>query len=178
MVGILGDHHLRHQPFGRQAALDQPRRCRRLHHRAHAAAAGIFGPAGDQDPVLGRHDVEPARDVLADRMQRAGAAGAGRAHRLDHHLHLRQVIGQRRTAFAPATRPLGLQRRVALLLLGLGLGGRALQILEAELELVGVERLGALAELQPSELGDDVVEPLGQRRQPRDLLLEVHSLGL
>ena len=59
----------------------------------------------------------------------------------DHHLHLGQVIGQRRTAFAPAACPLGLQFPIALLLLGLDLGRGTLQILEAELELIGVERL-------------------------------------
>jgi len=45
------------------------------------------------------------------------------------------VIGQRRTALAPAARPLGLQFRIALLLLGFNLGRGALQILEAELQL-------------------------------------------
>ena len=95
--------------------------------------------------------------------------GAGRAAGLDHHLHLGQVIGQRRPTLAPMPCLLRLQLRVGLLLLGLDLGRGALQILEAELELIGIERLRALAELQPTELGDDVVEPLGQRRQPRDL---------
>ena len=46
------------------------------------------------------------------------------------------------------------------------------------MQLIGIESLGALAELQPPELGDDVVEPLGQRRQPRDLVLELCRLGL
>ena len=94
MVGIFVDQNLGHQPLGRQPALDQPGRCRRLHYRALAAAAGIFGPAGDQDPVLGRHDVEPARDILAEQVQWARTAGAGRARGRDHHLDQRQVIGQ------------------------------------------------------------------------------------
>ena len=88
------------------------------------------------------------------------------------------MIGQRRPTLAPPPGPLGLQRRVALFLLGLDLGRSALQILEAKLELVGIEHLGAPAELQPPQLGDDVVEPLGPRRQPRDLVLEPGRLGL
>jgi len=36
MIGVLGDQHLRDHRFGRNAALNNPRRCRGLHDRALA----------------------------------------------------------------------------------------------------------------------------------------------
>ena len=45
VVGIFGDQYMRDQCLGRDAALDQPLRRRRLHHLASAGLAGIFGAA-------------------------------------------------------------------------------------------------------------------------------------
>lgn len=59
MVGILRDQDLCDQGLGGQAAGDQPRRGRRLHHALGAAAAGVSGPAGDEHPELRQDDVEP-----------------------------------------------------------------------------------------------------------------------
>ena len=71
MIGVFGDENLRDRRLGRQSALDQPRRRRRLHHPVLASPAGVFGPADDEHAELRRHDVEPLAPVLADPMQRA-----------------------------------------------------------------------------------------------------------
>ena len=70
VVGIFGDQDLGDRRLGRQAALDQPRRRRRLHDHVLAGPAGVFGPAHDEHPELRRHDVEPLAHVLADPVQR------------------------------------------------------------------------------------------------------------
>ena len=69
VVGIFRHQHLGDRRLGRQAAFDQPRRRRRLHHDVFAGPAGVFGSAHHQHPELGRHDVEPLGDILADPMQ-------------------------------------------------------------------------------------------------------------
>ena len=146
------------QPLGRQPALDQPRRRRGLHHPLLAAAAGIFRPAGDDDLVLRRDHIEPLRAVLADHLHRAAAAGAGGVLGLDDDLDPRQMLGQRAAA-GPARLGAGaLQRRIGLLLLGLGFGDGLFEILQREIELVGIELLRAPAELQPLQLADQVAK--------------------
>ena len=54
MIGVLGDEHVRDRRLGRQAALDQPRRGRRLDDDVLAGAAGVFGPTHDQHAELRR----------------------------------------------------------------------------------------------------------------------------
>ena len=53
-----------------------------------------------------------------------------------------------------------LQRRIGLLLLGLGFGDRLFEILQREIELVGIELFRAPAELQPLQLADQVAQPV------------------
>ena len=53
-----------------------------------------------------------------------------------------------------------LQRRIGLLLLGLGLGDRLFEILQGEIELVGIELFRAPAELHPLQLADQVAQPV------------------
>lgn len=55
MIGAFGHQNLGDGGLGRQPALDQPRRSRRLHDAVLAGSAGLFGPPGDQDPELRRH---------------------------------------------------------------------------------------------------------------------------
>ena len=68
VVGVLPDDDVSDQGFGRQAALDQARRCWCLHHRARTNPAGILGAAHDQDPDLSRDHVQPLGHILADGM--------------------------------------------------------------------------------------------------------------
>ena len=93
VIGIFGDEHVGDRRLGRQAALDQPRRRRRLDDDVLASAAGVFGPAHDQHPELGGHDIELLADVLADPMQLAAAAWAGLVLDVDDRLDARQMGG-------------------------------------------------------------------------------------
>ena len=147
VVGVFADQDVGHQGLGRQPALDQSRRCRRLHHRAFAGAAAIFRPAGDDHLELRRDDVEALRDVLADPVQRAATAGTDLLGRLDHDLFAWQVLRQRAAIDTPLLAARRLQRRVGLLFLHLGFGERLLEVLEGQLQLIAMDRLlGAPAE--------------------------------
>ena len=74
MIGIFRDEHMSNGRFGRNAALDQPRRGRRLHDPALAGAARIFGSPDHEHPELRRHDIELLAHILADAMQLTAAA--------------------------------------------------------------------------------------------------------
>ena len=104
VVGVFGDDHVRDRRLGRQAALDQPRRRRRLDDDVLASAAGIFGSAHDQHSELRRHDVEPLADVLADLVKLAPAARAGLVLNVDDRLDARQMRRQRSAVRAPLAR--------------------------------------------------------------------------
>ena len=88
-------------------------------------------------------------------------ARAGRALGLDHHLFARQVLGQRAAIDTTLLAARRLQRRVGLLGQGLALGQRLLDVLEGELQLIGIGRLlGAPSEQRPLQLLDDRPQPL------------------
>ena len=89
MVGVFGDEHVGDGRLGRQAALDQPRRRRRLDDDVLASPAGVFGPAHHNHSELRGNDVEPFPEVLADPVQRAFAAGAGLILDVDDRLDAR-----------------------------------------------------------------------------------------
>ena len=91
MIGVFGDQHVGDGRLGRQAALDQPRRRRRLDDDVLAGAAGVFGPAHHQHPELRGNDVELFAHVLADPVQRAPAARAGLVLDVDDRLDARQM---------------------------------------------------------------------------------------
>ena len=71
VIGVFGDQHVGDHRLGGQAALDQPRRRRRLDDDILAGAAGVFGPAHHEHAELRGNDVELLADVLADPVQRA-----------------------------------------------------------------------------------------------------------
>lgn len=95
VIGVFADDDMGDQCLGGQPALDQPRRGRRLHQRAGTGPAGVFGPAHHEHAQLGRHEIEPLGDVLADPLHLALAARAGLVCGLDHRLEARQVRRQR-----------------------------------------------------------------------------------
>jgi hypothetical protein len=68
VIGIFGHQNLGDSCFGRQSALDQPGRGRRLHDTVLASTAGVFGTPGDEDPELRRDQVQPLASILADPM--------------------------------------------------------------------------------------------------------------
>ena len=163
MIGVFGDENLRHRRLGRQPALDQPRRCGRLHHPVLAGSAGIFGPTHNQHAELGRDDIESFADILANPMQRVAAARASMIVDVDHHLDARQMRRQRSTVDATlggVARPLGWRHRFVL---GLSARRRLLDFFEAEQQLIFRQRLGPSAEAVTLQLLDDLLQPFGAR---------------
>ncbi len=152
VVGVLRHQHLRQHRLGGDAAGQRPFRCRRLHHRALAAAATVARAPDHLDPVLCRHDVEHLRHVLADHMQRSAAARAALVVDIDDHLVARQMRRQR-TAIAPRrlTFPRCLRCRRCWRLRG---RERLLDLFEPELQLIRIERLRAPPVLRPQQLPD------------------------
>jgi hypothetical protein len=87
------------------AAFDQPRRSRRLNDHLLAGAAGVLRPAHHQHLELSRDDVQPLGDVLADPVQRAGAAGTGLVLDVDDLFDPGQVRRQGAAVRAPLGPP-------------------------------------------------------------------------
>jgi hypothetical protein len=99
--------------------------------------------------------------------QRALTARAGRARGLDHHLVPRQVLGQRAAIDTPLLAARRFQRRVAVLRRSRALGQRLLEVLERELQLIGIGGLlGAPPEQRPLQLLDDRAQLLVVPGQP------------
>jgi hypothetical protein len=165
VVRVLVDQHLGDQRLAGHAAVDRALGGGRLDHRPLACPTAVTGAADDLDPVLDGDDVEHLGDVLADHVQRPAAARAGLVLDVDHDLDARQMPGQG-TAVAPRllapSAPLRHRRRR--LFAGLGRGHRLLDVLEPELQLVGIEALRAAAELQPLELGEQQAQLLDLAR--------------
>jgi len=95
VVGIFRHQNLGDGGLGRQSALDQPCRDRRLHDPIFAGPAGVSGPPGDEDPELRRHQVQPLAPVLADPVQLALATETGLVIDIDDDLDPRQMSRQR-----------------------------------------------------------------------------------
>jgi hypothetical protein len=110
-------------------------------------------------------------------MHRAAAARAGDVLGLDHHLDPRQAVRQRSAAGPPLLGTGALQRRIRFLLFGLAGGDRLFEILQPQIELVGVKLLGALAKLHPLKLADEVAQPIVLLGEPVALSDEPHLLG-
>ena len=111
VIGVLGDDDMGHGRLGRQPALDQPRRRRRLHHAVLAGPTGVLGATHHQHPQLRGHDVQPLGDVLADPVHGAAAARAGLVLDIDDRLDARQVRRQRSAVGPPLGGPFGPGRR-------------------------------------------------------------------
>jgi hypothetical protein len=155
MVRVFGDDHRRDQRLGRNAALDQMFGRRSLRHFAVAFAAGVFGPARDDDLEARRDHVEPFRDVLAELDPKPVAAGAALVGEIDDDLLARQMFGQRAAidlAFAPDGRPGWLALAFRLGLVG---GDRLLNVLQHERELVRIDLLRSRAEAMTLKHLDD-----------------------
>jgi hypothetical protein len=86
------------------------------------------------------------RAVFADHLHRAAAAGAGGIIGRDDDFDPRQMLRQRRAA-GPARLGAGaLERRIGLLLLGFSFGDGLFDVVQREIELVGIE----LSERRPN----------------------------
>jgi hypothetical protein len=139
---------------------DQPRRRRRLRHTVLAGPTGVFGSAHHQHLQLRRHDVQPLGDVLADPVQGAAAARAGLVLDVDDGLDPGQMRRQRSAVGSPPGRALGPGGRRRSFRPGLAGGDLLLDILQAQVQLIGVQGLGAAAEAMALQFLDDLPQPL------------------
>jgi hypothetical protein len=163
-----GDEEFRGQPTGH----DMFRRMR-LRHGLRAAAAGVFGASRHQHPELGRDHVQPLGQVFADPGHLAATTRAQRAGRLDHPFDPGQMGRQMptvalRLAGLLTARPL--HCRFGFLLRRLEHALRKFGIFQGQVELVGRELLGALAEFLALRRAQNILQPtvgllrFGQRR--------------
>lgn len=180
MVGVLRHQYVGKRPFGRNRPFDEMRWRGRLEHPLFADPAGVLGAHGDDDSKLRRDDVEPLGAVLADAHHLTASARALRALGLEHPLDARQMLGKMAEValrgWAPRTRFAGRARRG----LCLGLGERAFERLEGELELVGVQLLRFACEQRPAKLAQQMLQALvvlGERGHLVAKALD-HCLGL
>ena len=160
VIGIFADQHMRHRRLGRDAALDEARRSRRLHHDLLASPAGVFRPARDDDAELGRHDVEALGTILAHHVQHSFAARATLVLDVYDLLDTRQMRGQRTAvgaALLGARLALGsigdVLRREAF---GLDLFG----LFQTQQQLLDGQALCPAAEAVALKLLDDLAQPL------------------
>ena len=165
MPGVFGDQDVGHHRLGRQPALDQPFRRRRLHHRLLAGPAGIFGTVRHDHPELRRDHVEPLRGLLADHMHGRPAAGAIRVFRLDRHIDARQMGGKRAAIGAALVGARSCGRRVLLVVVGLVAGNGLLDVLERQKQLLGIELLRAPAKLRALQLAQQMPQAVDLRQR-------------
>ena len=162
MISVLGDQDLGDQRLGRNAALDDPRRCGGLRHRALARAAAITRAARNQHAKSGRHDIEPLGDVFADQVERPPATGACPDaidfRDVDDLLDPLKVGGQRAAVDLTGIIALGALR--SCVTCSARLTQRGLDILKTKLQLFGIELLGTGAETMAHEGVDDRLQPL------------------
>jgi hypothetical protein len=112
-----------------------------------------FRTFGHDHPELRGDHVKTFRGVLADHRHARPAARARGVLRRQRHLDPRQVCRQGATAGTP---PVGIVAAQP----GIAFGDRLLQSLEAQLQLVLGETLGAGAELHASELQQQMTQPV------------------
>ena len=154
MIAIFADQHLGEQRRRCQAAGDYPLRSRRLHHSL-AGPAGVFGTSGADHAQLRRNPIQHLAHALSDHMQGPATAGASHVIDIEPHMLARQMIGQR-FAMGRSFGLLLLDPRTVLFFTG----DIAVQIFKPERELIGIEALGAAAELRALQLLDDRFEAL------------------
>ncbi|MGY4445564.1 hypothetical protein ACVWZR_000221 [Bradyrhizobium sp. i1.3.1] len=87
MPMILGVDHMRDEPLSGQSTPDQSLGSSVLEDDAMTGAAGQFGPAGDDDAILRRYDVQPLALIVTDLEEVAltrRATGLGRYQDFDN----------------------------------------------------------------------------------------------
>ena len=91
----LGNDDMGRQCCRRHAAIHEARRRGSLDDAILACPAGIARANGSFDAQNGRNDIECHALRLSNVMERAGAAGARAAFRLDNDVVARQVLGKK-----------------------------------------------------------------------------------
>ena len=134
----------------------------RLRYCLRAAAAGVFGAPRDQHPELGGDHVQTLGHVFTDPGHLAAATGAERAGGLDHPLDPGQVWRQMAAIarrLVGHVRILASQRCLGLLLRRLKHALGQFGIFQGQVELVGRQLFGALAELLTLRCAQDILQP-------------------
>ncbi len=157
-IGVLGDQHQRDQRFGGNTALNDPRRRRGLHDRTLARTAVVARTARHKDAEGGRDDIEALGHILADLMERTAAAWANFVVDVDDLLDPFEMGGKR--AAVGLALPDALIRYGRRLAFYPRLAERRLDILETQLQLIGIELLRSRAEPMAHEAVDDRLQPL------------------
>ena len=152
MPGVFGDENMSNHCLGRQAALDQPFRCRGLDHRLLTGSAGVSGTVCHDNSVLRGDYIETLRTVLADHMHGRAATGAVGIVRFDRYFDPWQMNRKRATIGTPLSRPRLCSCRVALVVFGFVRGNGLLDVLDRQKQLIGIKLLRAAAELRPLQL--------------------------
>ena len=161
MIGVLSDKDLRDQRLGGNAALDDPRRCRGLHHCTLTSTTAVAWPAGDQDAKGDRHYIKTFGNVLANLMERPAAARASLVLDIDNLLDPLEMRRQRTAVGLAWSVGPGLAGcRVAC---RTSLAQRRLDIFKAKLQLIRVKLLGTRTEPVAHEGIDDQLQPLDLR---------------
>jgi hypothetical protein len=160
VVGILRHQDLGNGGFRRQAAFDQTRGRRSLHHTIFATPAGVFGPPGDEYPQLGRCNVQPLAFVLADLVQIALAAATGRVADIDDDLEPRQVRRRQATVGAALCSPCGSLGRSQLIRCRRIARRRLLDDFKAEQHLIFGKGLSPAAKTVALQFLNDLAQPL------------------
>ena len=155
MIAVFADQHVREQRRRCQATGYHPFRRGRLHHLV-AGPTGVFRTSGADDTKLSRHPVQHLADALADQVKSAAAAAANLTFDIEPNVFTRQMIRQSSASRLASSE---LRRRPSGWLF-LDAGNVAVDIFQAERELVGIDALGAAPELHSLQLFDDRFEAL------------------
>ena len=157
---VFADQDMRHHRLGRQPTLDQPFRCRRLHDRLLAGAAGIFGPVGYDHLELRWDHVEPLGGVLADHMHRRPAAGAIGLLGRNRHMPAWQMGGKGAATGTALLGALGRPHWIPFVGDRLICRDRLLDVLERQMQLFPIELLRTATKLHAPQLLQQVLEAL------------------
>ena len=157
-IGVLGDQHQRDQRFGGNTALNDPRRRRGLRDRTLARTAVVARTARHKDAEGGRNDIEALGHILADLVERTAATWVNFVVDVDDLLDPFEMGGKR--AAVGLALPDVLIRYGRRLAFYPRLAERRLDILETQLQLIGIELLRSRAEPMAHEAVDDRLQPL------------------
>jgi hypothetical protein len=128
----------------------------------------------DDHAELRRNDVEPLRRLLADRMHRRAAAGAVGILWRNRHVDMRQMGRKCAAIGASLISALACTRKVLLVLGRLVAGDGLLDVLNRQLQLLGIELLRAAAELRALQLAQEMLQAF----HPRQRLVALSNRGV
>ena len=172
MPMILGVDHVRDKSLGGQSSPDQSLGSGVLEDDAVTGTAGQFGPAGDDDAILRRYDVQPLALIVTDLKKDACAARAAGCSGHQGLDDARQMLRQL-TAVGPALGRPPLAGSGIGAILGCFEGRDGLfDVLQNKLQLISVQLLRRPTELrifckleQPLEPGAAIQQSRGKDTQ-------------